>query len=285
MSGISSLPLLQASSVTGGDDLSVLALIGLALMSLVVGLIGGLVGIALGVIRLPSMTFFGVDPFLAAGTNLFVSMVGALAASWPAFVQQRVAVRVAILLGVPAVVGSLIGGIYADIVPAGALLGLVGMFLLWSAISMFVRSMSDLRGSSRSLSRRNYTDRVELTRRTMVREGVVGMIIGLVGGAAGLALGFLRLPAMVQVLKMHPGVAAGTNLLITILIGLAGFFGHLIAGRVDWTLVAVLGSTGTLGMYVGSRFTDKVDPVKLRLALSLVLFVIAPFVFYGAVTR
>ena len=67
-----------------GAELSGVQLTGLAIMSLIVGIVGGIVGIALGVVRLPVMTAIGVDPLLAASTNLFVSVLGSLAGSWPA---------------------------------------------------------------------------------------------------------------------------------------------------------------------------------------------------------
>ena len=61
---------------------------------------------------------------------------------------------------------------------------------------------------------------VVFTPRIMAREGVLGMVIGMIGGAVGVALGVLRLPALIQVLKMQPGMAAGSNLMITILVSL-----------------------------------------------------------------
>ncbi|SVA56768.1 uncharacterized protein METZ01_LOCUS109622, partial [marine metagenome] len=42
-----------------GSDLTTVQLIGLAVMSLLVGIVGGIVGIALGVVRLPVMTAVG----------------------------------------------------------------------------------------------------------------------------------------------------------------------------------------------------------------------------------
>ncbi|GIT58581.1 MAG: hypothetical protein Ct9H300mP19_05290 [Dehalococcoidia bacterium] len=51
------------------------------------------------------------------------------------------------------------------------------------------------------------------------------------GGAVGLALGVLRMPALVHVLKMKPSLAAGTNLALTILVGTSGFTGPLISGE------------------------------------------------------
>ena len=51
----------------------------LAAVSAVSGLIGGMSGLALGTMRLPVMLFIGIDPFVAAGTNLGVGLFGSLA--------------------------------------------------------------------------------------------------------------------------------------------------------------------------------------------------------------
>ena len=99
-----------------GSDLTTVQLIGLAVMSLLVGIVGGIVGIALGVVRLPVMTAVGLDPLMAASTNLFVSVLGSVAGSWPAILQNRIVFRVVIVIGIPAIAGSFVGGLYADLV-------------------------------------------------------------------------------------------------------------------------------------------------------------------------
>lgn len=283
MSGMPHFAVVAAAG-TDGDEISVITLVALGVMSLAVGLIGGLVGIALGVIRLPAMTLLGVDPLVAAGTNLFVSAVSSVAGSWPAILENRVAFRVVVFLGIPAFIGSLIGGLYADIAPVWLLLVAVSLLLVWSSISLIVQAYNELKMDKEERSRAATYDGTFAVK-TVVREGSLGMIIGLVGGAIGLALGVLRMPALVQVLKMDPAMAAGTNLIITVLVSVSGFAGHLISGRNDWTLIAVVGSTATVGMFIGSKLTYRVEPAKLRLVVGVVLMVVAPIVFWDAITR
>lgn len=273
-----------AQSGSTSDDLSTFTLVLLAVISLVIGLIGGLVGIALGVIRLPAMTLLGVDPLVAAGTNLFVSAVSSIAGSWPAILENRVAFRVVVVLGVPAFIGSLIGGIYADVAPVWLLLSAVALFLAWSAISLITQAYNELK-IERSARVQLATYDGTLSPKTIVREGFVGMVIGVVGGAVGVALGVLRMPALIQVLKMDPGIAAGTNLIITVFVSISGFGGHLISGRNDWMLIAIIGIPATVGMFVGSKTTHSVEPAKLRLFVGLVLLLVAPLVLWDALTR
>ena len=267
-----------------GAELSTTVLVVLAVFSLVVGFIGGMVGIALGVIRLPMMTFLGVNPLLAASTNLAVSFVASLAGSWPAILQQRVVMRVVLLIGIPAIVGSFLGGRFADRFPSWLLLMLVSFFLVWSAIVMLLRVRAEMTGRvSEHVSAGG--GRGVVTKLTILREGSLGLGIGVIGGAVGLALGVLRLPALIQFLKMQPRLATGTNIVITVLSGAFGFAGHLLAGRVDPLLLLVVGVPGTIGMYVGSHISDRISSVRLRLLVGVVLIVMAPFVFADAVSR
>jgi hypothetical protein len=254
-------------------------------MSLLVGIVGGIVGIALGVVRLPVMTAVGLDPLMAASTNLFVSVLGSVAGSWPAILQNRIVFRVVIVIGIPAIAGSFVGGLYADLVSRMVLLLIVEVLLLWSSLMMIVRAVAELRNRSSSDEDGDpRSGRGDLNSKTMVRESVLGFVIGLMGGAVGLALGVLRMPALVHVLKMKPSLAAGTNLALTILVGTSGFTGHLISGRVDWLLVSVIGIPAMIGMFAGSRMTGTVDAVKLRLVLGIVLLSVSPLVFSDAIS-
>jgi hypothetical protein len=266
-----------------GADLSVVALTGLAIVSIIVGIIGGIVGIAFGVVRLPVMTAIGVDPLIAASTNLFVSVLGSVAGSWPAILQNRIVFRVVAVIGIPAIAGSFVGGLYADLLPRLALMLLVALLLLWSAIAMIIRATGEIRNRAVYDHEDSNGGRGNLNPGTVARESVLGFAIGLVGGAVGLALGVLRMPALVHVLKMKPSLAAGTNLALTIIVGTSGFAGHLIGGRFDWLLVFVIGVPAMVGMFIGSRTGGNIDPAKLRLVIGIVLLIVSPLVFFDAI--
>ena len=265
-----------------GNELSGVQLSGLIIMSLIVGVVGGIVGIALGVVRLPVLTAVGIDPLIAASTNLLVSVLGAVAGSWPAILQNRIVFRVVVVIGIPAVIGSFLGGLYADLVERVYLLTIVALLLVWSSVAMIIRARAELRDRTATGQDDPNAGRGDLNPRTVARESVLGFGIGVIGGAVGLALGVLRMPALVHVLKMKPTLAAGTNLALTILVGMSGFSGHLISGRVDWLLVSAIGLPAMIGMFAGSRMGGDVDPTKLRLGVGVVLLAVSPLVFYDA---
>ena len=58
---------------------------------------------------------------------------------------------------------------------------------------------------------------------------VISFLVGILGGFVGLALGTMRLPAML-LLGMPAPAAGGTNILVSSLASLAGTIRHLRAG-------------------------------------------------------
>ena len=271
-------------------DFEVWQLTLMAAISLGVGLSGGTVGIALGVIRLPMLTLFGVDPFIAAGTNLMISVMGSTIGTLEAFFDQRVAPIVVVAMGGPAIVGAFIGGYFADIVPIWILLTVVTILMAWSALFLIAWSLRIMRIRRRypgSHLRRAMTgggngEEMQLDFKQVSREGTAGFVIGVIGGAVGLVLGVLRMPALLA-MKMDPHKAAGTNLAITVFVGISGFIGHLLKGNVDWHLIAIVGAPGVIGMYVGTRMANRFDAPGLRLIVGIVVLMVAPAVLYGAI--
>lgn len=270
-------------------DLAAWQLTVMAAISLVVGLSGGIVGIALGVIRLPMLTLFGVDPLIAAGTNLMISVMGSTIGTLEAFFDERVVPRVVLAMGGPAIIGAFIGGYFADKVPIWILLSVVALLMAWSALFLIawsIRLMSIRRRYPSARTRRAFTGGGEgdlkLDAKQVGRESFAGFAIGAVGGAVGLVLGVLRMPALLA-MRMDPHKAAGTNLAITVLVGLSGFAGHLLKGGVDWHLIAIVGIPGVIGMYIGTRMANRFDAPGLRLVVGIVVLLVAPAVLYGGI--
>ena len=251
--------------------------------SLLIGFIGGCVGIALGVVRVPIMTFLGIDPLVAAGSNLFVTLLGSIGGLWPAFTQKRIVWRVVILVGIPSLFGSFIGALYAGNFSQFILLILIGAILFLSAISIILVSSFELFKKDRKDS--NEVLKIKIGKFGFIRESIIGVGIGFVGGAVGVALGVLRVPALVYILKMHPSLSGGTNLAITIIVSLFGFMGHSIGNNYDIDIIIIMGISAVIGMYIGSRLAGSFDPLKLRLGIGVLLLFVSPFVFYDAFTR
>ena len=235
-----------------------LVIVGVAIWCFVVALVGGLLGLVLGNIRLPVFLLVGTNPAAAAGANIAVSGVAAAAGSVTHVRAGRVDWRLVAWMVPPSVVGALVGG-YAG----GHLPGDVLRIVIGSALALF--GLDLLRPRREELP----PPRKEPDLRAAV---VSGARIGALGGLIGLILGTLRVPALIRWVGEEPARAVGTNLVVGIAVGAAGLAGHAPTG-VDWTLLAVGAAASIPGALIGARYTGRLSTAALLRAIGLILVV------------
>jgi uncharacterized membrane protein YfcA len=83
-------------------------------LSLFIGLLGGLIGLSLGTMRLPAMLMLGVPLPVAASANIFVSSVVGVSGSYRHFRDGRVKLRLVFIIGIPAFVSGFLGGFFSN---------------------------------------------------------------------------------------------------------------------------------------------------------------------------
>ena len=247
----------------------------LTVLSFAVGLLGGFVGLALGTVRLPVLLLFGLPPLTAGGTNILVSTLSALAGALGHWRERRVDTRLVLWMGAPSFVGGLAGGLVAGGVAPGLLLTGVGAFVLWQSIEFVLM----IRGGGAPAMRPN------LGRARLAVEALVGFAVGLIGGAVGLILGSVRLPVLVRALGIEPRVAAGSNLLIGTLLGMAGWIAHVAIGAVDFPLLLSLSISGMAGQLIGARWTGRARPAVLLGTIAAVLAIVGALLLGDGVSR
>ena len=246
----------------------------LAVISLAVGVLGGMVGLALGTMRLPAMLLIGMEAGVAGGTNILVSTLSAMVGGFRHLREGRVDWRIVLYLGVPAIIGAFIGGFAASLVPVGVLVLGAGIFVAWQGIEFFliVRKVSLVTPGSviEPLDPRS----VFLASKRGAVEAVLGFTVGLVGGAVGLILGSVRLPIIIRVMRADPRIAAGSNLMIGSFLGAFGFIGHGIQGELDLIVLAVMAVPAMVGTYFGARLTGRISVNGLLLLMAAVLLAV-----------
>ena len=257
----------------------------LTAFSFAVGILGGFVGLALGTIRLPMMLLLGMAAPIAGGTNILVSGLASLAGAARHWREGRVNIRIVLVMGVPACIGALVGGFMSDAAPTGLLILLAGLLVFWQGVEFLImvreRSKS---GDDQALFGGELTGSAGMfTPGRVSAEAGIGLGVGLLGGAVGLILGSIRLPALIRILRVDPRIAAGTNLFIGVLIGASGWVGHVINGQVDYALLALMGAAAMVGSYYGAKLTGRVRLNGLLLAMGVVLMAVgALLVWRGA---
>ena len=190
--------------------------------SFVAGYVGSMLGLVLGTLRLPLLVALAGSPLAAAGTNIAISAASAGAGAIRHARERRVDWRVVAWMAPPSVAGAILGALFADDVSERLLYAAIAAVLVWSGIDLALRPVHATRaGAPAALARRSRS----------------GFGIGALGGAVGVILGTLRMPALVRGVGMDVKRAAGTNLVVGFLLGVAGFATHAGALGVDWPLL------------------------------------------------
>lgn len=212
----------------------------------------------LGTLRLPALLVAASNPAAAAGTNIAVSAAAALTAGLAHARGGRVDWRVAAWMTPPSVAAAFLGGYFGGLVPERLLLAAIALLLAWNGLQLLVA----LRAPGRA-------------RRPRLAAVVSGAVIGLVGGAVGLILGTLRMPALLGTVGLEASRAVGTNLVVGFFLGVFGFAGHAARLEVEWGLLAVSVAAAVPGALLGARLTGRLAESTLKRGIGAVLVAVA----------
>lgn len=217
-----------------------------------------MLGLVLGTLRLPLILVATGSPASAAGTNIAISAASAGAGGLRHVREGRVDWHVVAWMAPPSVVGAVVGALLADDVSETVLYAAIAAVLVWSGIDLALRPVTA-----------RPRERLRL-----LRGSAFGLLIGAIGGAVGVILGTLRMPALVRSVGLDVRRAAGTNLVVGFLLGVAGFVTHAAATGVEWSILGA-GLAGAIpGGWLGAKATGRISEDGLRYALGVVLVVV-----------
>jgi uncharacterized membrane protein YfcA len=217
-----------------------------------------MLGLVLGTLRLPLIVALTGSPLAAAGTNIAISAAAAGSGALRHAREGRVDWRVVAWMAPPSVAGAILGALVADDVSERLLYAAIAAVLVWSGIDLALRPVQ-----------------ARQRERPLLWPAVAsGFGIGVLGGAVGVILGTLRMPALVRAVGLGVKRAAGTNLVVGFLLGVAGFAAHAGSFGVDWPIL-LAGLAGAIpGGWLGAKATGRFDENVLRIALGAVLAVV-----------
>lgn len=229
--------------------------------SFAVSFAGGTVGLVLGNLRLPVIVLVGSSAAAAAGANVAISGAAALSAAYAHWRGGRLDWRLFAWMAPSSLVGAVVGGLLAGVLPERLLLFVIALVVLYGGyeVARYRRpKAAPPAAPSRSV--------------LLFNAALIGFGVGVLGGFVGLILGSLRLPALVKYVGITPGAAVGTNAAVGVVVGIGGLFGHLPSG-VDWDVFAVGALAAMPAAYLGARFTGRLSDRRLLQAMAAVLVI------------
>ena len=227
--------------------------------SFVAGYLGAAVGLVLGTLRLPLILLLSGTASSAAGTNIAISAAAAASGSWEHARAGRVDWRIVAWMAPPSIVGAIVGGLTGHLVPEAILLATVAAVLAWNGVDLLFRPFHETPAEEPHIA----------------PALGFGFLIGLIGGALGVILGTLRMPALLRAVGLSAHRAVGTNLVVGFLLGVFGFAAHAARLEVEWGILVAGLAGGIPGAMLGARATGRLSEGTLRRALGIALLVIA----------
>ena len=201
-----------------------------------------------------------------------VSLFGAIG-HWRA---GNVRLRVALLFGSVAMVGTYTGARLAVLFSGAAQLVLFAVVMLVAAFFM-------LRGNEGEvLIPQEAPEPSATSARTMGWHWIVleGLAVGVLTGLVGVGGGFLIVPALVLVGKVPMKQAVGTSLLVITMKSAAGFLGYVSQVDIQWGFMAAFTGVAIGGILIGTWLVRFVPQHALQRAFAVVLLMMGGFILY-----
>eukprot|EP00903_Cladosiphon_okamuranus_P015302 g14136.t1 len=104
----------------------------------------------------------------------------------------------------------------------------------------------------------------------------IGGGAGMIGSLVGMGGGFVAIPFLTGWLGLTQHQAHGTSLAAVFATGAAGSTAYALAGHVDYQAAGAMAVAGVAAAHAGARCTAGVDGPTLKLALGVLMLVVAP---------
>jgi len=252
----------------------------LSSIGFIISFIGGLVGLVLGVIRLPFILSTGLSVTESVGTNIGVSTLGAITAAIQHIRNKNISFPIFIIMALTGAIGAFYGASLTKNVPINFLLILIGLIISYESFILLKENKNNDKITTQQLLKLHQELTSQNSYYDIFLQSIIGFLVGILGGLVGLVLGSIRLPAMIKILKTEPKIAVGSNMLISSVMGISGFIGHVISNEVNFLYIIVLGPSAMIGGFLGARYTNRLSPTTLKRLIGIVLAIVAATIFY-----
>ena len=250
-----------------------------------IGISLGMMGGGGSILTVPVLVYLlHVNPVAATTYSLFIVGITSLTGGARYYSKKLVDFRAVTEFGIPSIFSIFITRHY--ILPAipAKLFTIGNIVITRDNFLMIVFALLMLLASAFMIMNRNGKNEKE----TIIEErnskilplALWGLAVGFITGLLGAGGGFLIIPALVLFLKLPMKTAVGTSLIIIAINSIFGFLFSLKDTHLDWKMLLLFTSLAIVGIYLGSRFAEKVPGKTLKklfgwfvLAMGIYIFV------------
>jgi len=231
-----------------------------ALLGLITGMGGSLIGVGGGIIMVPILTLWGLSQKRAQGTSLIVIVALVPVAITTYAVSGNIDFNFAIPLALGGVIGSVLGSNLALRFSNRVLARLFGFFLILIALRLFygiVLGLLGLNGEAVQCTSVEFQTSLEY-----VEAGLLGMLAGLAAGFFGVGGGVVFVPTGRLLAGLTQCLAQGSSLTAMLPTSFVAAINYQKQKEVDWVLAKWMIPGAWLGAIVGSLGADWLGKIR-----------------------
>jgi hypothetical protein len=257
----------------------------LAVVGLVGGTFGSMVGLGGGIFIIPCLTLFLDVPIHAAIAASLVAVVATSTSGSVAYLRQGLTnLRLAVTMETALTLGALTGGLVGAMLDKEVLSAIFGGVMVVVSVYMGLRRNAspalpeDENGLGR-LGARYHDEHLACSVRYRVRRLPGGLfaclVAGNVSGLLGVGGGFMTVPVMTLAMSVPMRAAVATSSLMLGVTACAGAVVYFARGMVDPAVAVPVVLGVTVGAFIGSRLAVRVKSSVLVITLAVVLFILS----------
>ena len=261
-----------------------------------IGFLSGMFGVGGGFLTTPLLIFYGVPPTVAAASA--ASQVTGTSVSGVFAYTRRGGVDY--LMGAVMVVGGVVGtffgaGLFRVLQELGQIdtvINILYVIMLGAIGGMMgnesIQSLRAMKGGTPLPARRrrhhpviaNLPWRWRFYRSGLYISPIAPLLLGFITGVLTMLLGvgggFILVPAMLYILGMSASVVVGTSLFEILFVTMLATMMHALTTKAVDIVLAILLLLGSVsGAQIGAQFAQKARPEYLRLALAVIVLLVA----------
>ena len=238
-----------------------------------VGALVGLTGMGGGSLMTPLLiVVFGIKPVTAVGTDLAYGAVTKTVGGWRFLRHGTVDMGLSTWMAFGSVPAA-VGGVYVlEAIKRhygeqfdNVMLTAVAFALLFTGLAVMARSMFLPKLIDQE------KDRVVMTGRNKLYAVLLGLFVGFILGVTSAGSGSLIAVGLILLFRLAPKEVVATDVFHAAILLWAAALAHIVAGNVDWVLMANILIGSLPGVWLGSHLVTKIDVRTLRTALAIVL--------------
>lgn len=258
-------------------------------LALASSLLGSVVGIGGATLLVPVLLALGVDPIDAAPIGLLAVGAASLAAGARQLDEGRVHHRIGLTFELAASAGAAVGALGAASVSADVVAVILAGAALVGAGAAVSRTGVRNRASATFGSEEFLGEWPGTLGGQYLLDGEVvpyhaervptglsaALVAGVISGLSGVGAGFLKTPAMSEIMRIPIKVAAATTSFTLGITATTGLLVYLIRGDLDLRVASISLASAIIGGLLGARIQTGAPPAVLRWLTASLLVIIA----------